>query len=127
FGRRRAAHTSGRSERAKAERAKAKRAKAERAKAKRAKAERTTTKRAMLKNYLTVTLRGVRRQAGYAALNVAGLAVGIAACLLIGVYLRDELAYDRFHAKGGRSHRVVAGNSDDAQPTTANGRDPRPP
>ena len=58
----------------------------------------------MLRNYLTVALRFFRRQKGYAALNVVGLAVGIAGCLLAGLFVHSELTFDRFHEK---SERIV--------------------
>jgi len=61
---------------------------------------------AMLKNYLTTTLRNLRRHKGFAAINLGGLAVGLAACLLIGLFVQDELAYDRFHEKGDRLYRL---------------------
>ncbi len=52
----------------------------------------------MLRSYLRIALRTLRRRPGYTALNVLGLAVGFACCLLIGLYVEDELSYDRFHA-----------------------------
>ncbi|MEP0547447.1 MAG: ABC transporter permease [Rhodothermales bacterium] len=58
----------------------------------------------MLKNYLVVALRSLRRQKGYAFINVFGLAVGIAVCLLAGLFVRSELSFDRFHEK---SERIV--------------------
>ena len=61
---------------------------------------------AMLKNHLTITLRNFRRHKGFAAINLIGLAVGLAGCLLIGLYVQDELAYDRFHEKGDRIYRL---------------------
>ena len=63
----------------------------------------------MLKNYLKITLRQRRRQPLYTAINVLGLAVGMACCLLIGLYVEDELSYDRFHEK---SDRLVAIGTD---------------
>ncbi len=60
----------------------------------------------MLKNYLLVALRTLRRQRGYAALNVAGLALGLACCLLIGLYVWDEWSYDRHHERGAEVYRV---------------------
>jgi putative ABC transport system permease protein len=62
----------------------------------------------MLKNYLTVAWRNVRRDKVYTAVNVFGLAVGLAACILIALYVQDERSYDRFHEKADRIHRVVA-------------------
>ena len=61
----------------------------------------------MLKNYLLVALRNVRRQKGYAAINVFGLALGLGCCLLILLLVRHEWSFDRFHARLGRIHRVV--------------------
>ena len=61
----------------------------------------------MLKNYLKIVLRTLRRHPGYSAINVAGFAVGIAACLLIVLYVQDELLFDRYHANADRIYRVV--------------------
>jgi putative ABC transport system permease protein len=58
----------------------------------------------MLRSYLKIALRTIRRRAGFTAINVFGLAVGMAACLLIGLYVGDELSYDDFHAKADRIH-----------------------
>jgi len=60
----------------------------------------------MLKNYLTVALRTLRRRPGYAAINITGLAVGLACCLLIGLYILDELSYDRYHEHADRIVRM---------------------
>jgi putative ABC transport system permease protein len=60
----------------------------------------------MLRNYLVVALRALRRQPGYAAINVFGLGVGMAACLLIGLFVWQERTYDRFHDKADRVSRV---------------------
>jgi len=60
----------------------------------------------MLANYLRVALRSLRREKVYGTINVAGLAVGLAFCLLIGLYVRDELTYDRGHARADRVFRV---------------------
>ncbi len=78
----------------------------------------------MLKNYLTVALRSLRRQKGYAALNVVGLAVGLACCGFIGLYVQDELSYDRFNERADRIVRVVreirsGGEEIDSAPTSA--------
>jgi putative ABC transport system permease protein len=66
----------------------------------------------MLRNYLTIALRGLRRRPGYAALNLIGLAVGMACCLLIGLYVQNELSYDRFHPDAERTVRIVQRTDD---------------
>ena len=62
----------------------------------------------MFRNYFTVALRHLNRQKGYSFINVMSLALGIACCLLILLYIRDELSYDRFHDKADRIYRVTA-------------------
>jgi putative ABC transport system permease protein len=63
---------------------------------------------AMFKNYFTVALRNVRRHKGFSLINIAGLAVGMAASILIAVFVLHELSFDRHHEKGDRIYRVVA-------------------
>jgi putative ABC transport system permease protein len=63
----------------------------------------------MIKNYLKVTLRHFMKDKMYSLINILGLAVGIACCLLIFLYIHDELSYDSFHEKADRIYRV---NSD---------------
>ena len=64
---------------------------------------------AMLKSYAQIAYRTLKRHKGYTAINVLGLAVGMAACLLIGLYVQDELSYDRFHERADRVYRVANG------------------
>ncbi len=61
----------------------------------------------MLKNYLLVAFRAVRRHPLYAAMNIVGLAAGLAAFVLIAFYIADELSFDRMHSRSDRIHRVV--------------------
>ncbi|HLT46509.1 MAG TPA: ABC transporter permease [Rubricoccaceae bacterium] len=61
----------------------------------------------MLKHYLLVALRGLRRQKLYGAINVGGLALGLACCLLLLLFVRDELTFDRVHADGDRVFRMI--------------------
>jgi len=60
----------------------------------------------MLRNYLLIALRNLRRQPGYSAINVFGLGAGMAACLLIGLFVWQEQTYDRFHDNADRLHRA---------------------
>jgi len=62
----------------------------------------------MLKNYLKVALRNLLKHKVYSFINILGLAVGIAASVLIALYIFDELSYDRFHVNADRTYRVVA-------------------
>jgi len=61
----------------------------------------------MLKNYLKIALRNLKKYKGYMFINIVGLAVGIAVCLLIYLYVSHELSYDRYHEKSDRMYRVT--------------------
>ena len=61
----------------------------------------------MLRNYFKIAYRNLVRHKGYTFINVFGLAVGIAVCLVIGLFVQHELSYDRFHEKADRTYRVV--------------------
>jgi len=65
----------------------------------------------MVKNYLKIAFRNLRRNLGYTAISMLGLAVGMTACLLIGVYVGDELSYDDFHDKASRIHVLGIDNN----------------
>jgi putative ABC transport system permease protein len=62
---------------------------------------------ALVWNYSKIALRKLRRQKAYSFINIAGLAVGLAACLLILLWVRDELSFDTYHEKADRIYRVV--------------------
>ncbi|MGH7493665.1 MAG: ABC transporter permease [bacterium] len=61
----------------------------------------------MLTNYLKLAIRHFVRHKGHSVLNVVGLSVGMACCLLIAAYVQDELRYDRMHAAAERIYRVT--------------------
>src|SRR6056297_904118 len=61
----------------------------------------------MLKNYLKTIIRNAGRNPVYYFINVAGLAIGLATCLVIGLFVQSELSYDRFHEDADRIYRVV--------------------
>ncbi len=60
----------------------------------------------MFNNYIKVALRYLSRHKGYTLINISGLAVGIACCILIMLFVRSEWSFNRFHAKVERIHRA---------------------
>jgi ABC-type antimicrobial peptide transport system permease subunit len=60
----------------------------------------------MLKNYFTIAWRNLAREKGYAFINIAGLAVGMAAAMLIFLWIQNELTFDRFYPKTKRLFQV---------------------
>jgi putative ABC transport system permease protein len=61
----------------------------------------------MFRNYLKTAFRNLRKNRLYSAINIFGLTVGLAACLLIGVYINHELSYDKFNVKADRIVRAT--------------------
>ena len=61
----------------------------------------------MLRNYFTIALRNLLRSKLYSVINIAGLAVGLAAAMLILLYTKDEVSYDRFHANQAHIYRIT--------------------
>ncbi|OIN56297.1 ABC transporter permease [Arsenicibacter rosenii] len=61
----------------------------------------------MFLNYIKIAWRNLIRNRTFSAINIVGLAIGLATCLLISLYVLDELSYDRFHAKADRIVRVI--------------------
>jgi len=64
----------------------------------------------MVGNYFTVAVRNLLRHKVFSAINILGLAVGVACCVLIALYIQDEWRYDGFHDRGDRIYRVVREN-----------------
>ena len=60
----------------------------------------------MLRNYIVVALRNLWRNRGFAAINIFGLAIGLASSIFIFLYVINELTYDRFHEKSDQIYRV---------------------
>ncbi|WP_207512756.1 ABC transporter permease [Longitalea luteola] len=60
----------------------------------------------MLKSYITIALRNITRNKVYSAINIVGLAIGMAACFFIFLYVRFEKSYDRFHKNADRLYRI---------------------
>ncbi|MEX2235182.1 MAG: ABC transporter permease [Cyclobacteriaceae bacterium] len=61
----------------------------------------------MIKNYLKVALRSIFRNKLTAFINIAGLALAMACCLLIVLFIKDEWSYDRHHSKADRIYRIT--------------------
>lgn len=61
----------------------------------------------MIQNYLKIAIRNLLRNKVFSAINIVGLALGIATCLVIMLFVYDELSYDRFNEKADRIFRVV--------------------
>ncbi len=61
----------------------------------------------MLRNYITAALRSLLRQKTYSAINVAGFSLGIACCVLMLLFVRDEFSFDAFHPDADRIYRLV--------------------
>lgn len=60
----------------------------------------------MIRNYLKIAVRNLWKNKGFSAINILGLAIGLACFLLIALYVVDELSYDRFHKKAKQIYRV---------------------
>ncbi|HTI94608.1 MAG TPA: ABC transporter permease [Puia sp.] len=60
----------------------------------------------MFRNYLKIAFRGLRKSKGFTALNIIGLAAGLGVCLLIVLYVTDELSYDRYNVNADRIYRI---------------------
>lgn len=60
----------------------------------------------MIKNYIKIALRNISKYKGYSFINIAGLAVGMAICILILLYVQDELSFDEYHEYSDRIFRI---------------------
>ena len=62
----------------------------------------------MLKNYFIVAFRNLSRNKLFSLINIAGLSIGLACCILIFLYTKDELSYDKFNQKKNQIFRITA-------------------
>lgn len=60
----------------------------------------------MLKNYFKVALRNILKHKFFSVINILGMTIGLTACILIILYITDELSYDRFHVHADRMYQV---------------------
>jgi putative ABC transport system permease protein len=61
----------------------------------------------MIRNYFKIAFRNLLKNKGYSAINIGGLAVGMAVAILIGLWLYDELTFNRYHARHGKIAQVM--------------------
>ena len=72
----------------------------------------------MIRNYFKIAWRNIIRQKGYSGINIVGLAIGVAACLLILQYVSFELSYENFQANKDRIYRVRQDRYDNGKLST---------
>ncbi len=60
----------------------------------------------MLRNYLSIALRNIRQSPLYAFINIFSLAIGLAACMVIYLFIKDERSFDAFHEKNASIYRL---------------------
>jgi putative ABC transport system permease protein len=61
----------------------------------------------MFRNYLKIALRHINRYKGYSFINVSGLAIGMACCILILLWVQDEMSFDKFHENADDIYRLT--------------------
>ena len=61
----------------------------------------------MFKNYFKIAWRNLLRYKGFSLINIFGLAIGLACCILVGLFILDELSYDKYNKDSDRIYRVV--------------------
>ena len=80
----------------------------------------------MLKNYLKIAWRGLRRQKAYSAINILGLALGVACCILVFLFVQHERSYDAFHQNADAIFRVIRNEKNPAGAHTLSAYQPLP-
>lgn len=61
----------------------------------------------MLKNYLKIAVRNLMRNKVFSFINIFGLGLSMAVCLLVIIHVKDQLSYDKFHPQPGRTYRII--------------------
>lgn len=69
----------------------------------------------MFKNYLKTAWRNLRKNTAFSFINILGLTIGITACMMIFLFIRNEFSFDNFHKDGGRIFRVMRDFTNDGQ------------
>lgn len=73
----------------------------------------------MLKNYIKIALRHLKKYKTYTSINLIGLSVGIAVCIIISLWVKYELSFDKYHKQTNNIYRVLNGPSAATQPPLA--------
>ena len=66
----------------------------------------------MIKNYFKIAFRNISRHKAFAAINIAGLAIGMTCSIFILLWVQNELSYDRFHKNANEIYRITANAGD---------------
>jgi putative ABC transport system permease protein len=61
----------------------------------------------MFSNYLKIALRNIRKNIAFSIINIAGLSIGLACCIIILLYIRDEISFDGFHTQKNRIYQLT--------------------
>jgi putative ABC transport system permease protein len=72
----------------------------------------------MLQNYISIALRNLRKHKGFSIINISGLAVGIACCVLLSLYIKDELSYEKHFDRHADIYRVYSVITQDGVPSS---------
>jgi len=67
----------------------------------------------MFKNYLKVAFRSILRNKGFTFINVFGLAIGMACCIILFLYVQYESSFDKFHDKADQIYRIISQDEDE--------------
>ena len=66
----------------------------------------------MIKNYIKISFRNMKRKKGYSAINILGLIVGFVCAFLMIIFVKHELSYDQYHSKSDRIYRLLNSSND---------------
>ena len=69
----------------------------------------------MIKNFLKIAFRNLWRNKGFSAINIAGLAIGMAAAMLIFLWVQNEVSYDRFYKNTDRTYVLYSRDMNNGQ------------
>ncbi|HTH55343.1 MAG TPA: ABC transporter permease [Cyclobacteriaceae bacterium] len=75
----------------------------------------------MFKNYIKIAFRNLARNKVYSGINIFGLALGVACCLLLSLYIQDEMSYDKHHQRSEDIYRIVTTFQTDVPGLNKNG------